>query len=382
MDRDLNTALHLFALSAVNGNAPGWIQLTPNLTSFSTKDGRGPFTIKSAADVIRTSLQGGPIGIDYDHATDLAAKAGISAPAAGWIEEIAEHGPGNEPGLWGRVEWTTTGAQRVGGKEYRYISPVLLSSKDGTLVAIGRAALTNDPALVMKGLFSIQEMDDVNRKALCDALGLAGTASDSDVLAAVKNGSADTKKKLASALGIPESASDDDLMSAVKKVGAQASTLANVGRVLKAAGLSGDTLDETTTTALCARLSTAPDAQGAAAKAQTLQTQVDDLQKQLASLNMAFAGSTATKEVEAAIAAGKLTPAQKDWAVDYCARDPDGFKKFVGNQPVILKDGRVVEGAPPGPETLTADEKTICAKMGLKEEDFKRTRATMQKESA
>ena len=375
---DRQTARNLFSLVAVNGNAPDWVQLTPNLASFSTKDGRGPFTIKSATDVIRTSLQGGAIGIDYDHATDLAAKAGISAPAAGWIEEIAEHGPNNEPGLWGRVKWTPKGGEAVAHGEYRYISPVLLSKKDGELIAIGRAALTNDPALVMKGLFSIQEMDDVNRKALCDALGIPATSSDDDITGAIKKGSAPVKAKLASALGIPESASDDDLMAAVKKVGVQASTLANVSRVLQAAGLSGDALDETTTIALCTKLKGSIADGGKSAE---LQTQVDDLQKQLASLNARLAGNDATTEVEKAISAGKLAPAQKDWAIDYCTRDADGFKKFVAGAPVIVQNGRTVDHAVPEGE-LTPAEKDLCSTMRIKEEDFKKTKSAMRREAA
>ncbi|MGH6887978.1 MAG: phage protease [Rhizomicrobium sp.] len=377
MDRSLATSRSLFALGAT-GTAPEWVQLTPSLATFSTRDGRGPFTIRNAADVIRTSLQSGPIGIDYDHATDLAAKAGISAPAAGWIEEIAQHGPNNEPGLWGRVKWTPKGGQAVGEGEYRYISPVLLSNKQNDLIAIGRAALTNDPALVMKGLFSVQEMDEVNRQSLCDALGIPGTSSDDDITSAIKKGDAGAKKKLASALGVPETATDDDLMAAVKKVGVQAT---NMSRILEAAGLAANAaLDEATTVALCAKLKGTAASPGAN-KATELQGQVDELQKQLASLNARLAGNDAKTEVEAAIAGGKLAPAQKEWAVDYCSRDPAGFKSFIGTAPKIVAAGALASHAVPE-GGLTPAEQQLCAALGVSEDKFKAERTLMTRAAA
>lgn len=381
MNRDHNTALHLFSLDASNG-APQWIQLTPSLTSFSTRDGRGPFTIKSAANVIRASLLNGTsIRIDYNHAIDLAAKAGFPSPAAGWIEEIAEHGPNNEAGFWGRVKWTPAGARSIADGEYRYISPVLLSSKkDDELIAIGGAALTNDPALVMTGLFFNQETP-VNRKALCDALGLPATSDDNAITAAIQKSGSDVKTKLASALGVPANGSDEDLMSAAKRVAAQASTLANVSRVLQAAGLSGELLDEPITAALCAKLKGSAAAPGGE-RASELQTQVDNLQKQLASLTSQFAGNTAAKEVEAAIAAGKLQPAQKDWAVDYCTREPDGFRKFIAAAPTIVSGGRMINEAAPGADGLTDAEAKLCSTLGIKPEDYKVTRAAHRTQTA
>ena len=283
MDKRLLMSTLLFTLATANGVAPEWIQLTPSTTEFATRDGRGPFKIVSVEALIKASMSNGPIGIDYNHATDVVmeSKSGAPTPAAGWIEELLAHGPANEAGLWGRVKWTPKGSQAVAEGEYRYISPVLLSNKQNELVAIGRAALTNDPALVMKGLFSIQEMaQPMNRNQLCDMLGMPHNSSDNDLhQAATKKTGAD-RKKLFDNLGLPETATDDDVMSAVRKTGVQPSTLANIERVLQAAGLSGVTLDDTATVALCAKLQATTTSGNAGA----LQTQVDDLQKELASV--------------------------------------------------------------------------------------------------
>jgi phage I-like protein len=383
MDRN-DIARVIFTLAVANGAAPEWIQLTPTTTTFSSQDGRGPYAVKDSQAIIRASLLKGSIRLDYNHAVDLAAKAGFPSPAAGWITAIADHGPNNEPGLWGRVDWTPAGGKSVADKEYRYISPVLFTRKadgkdTGELVMIGGATLTNDPALVMQGLFhTTQETIDVNRKQLCAHLGLAESATDQQITDAIGKSGPDGKKKLASALGLPEGATDENLYAAVKKVGAQAT---NMARVLAAAGLDANAeLDETTTVALCTKLKGSAAAPGA--EAQTLQKQVDDLQKQLASLTQRHAAGDATAKVEAAIKAGKIVPAQKDWAIGYCTRDPQDFDKFVGNQPTILQDGRVVHGTPSGDGALTADEKHVCSLMGVKEEDFAKTRATLRRENA
>lgn len=377
MDR-LDVSHHLFAIAVANGTAPDWIQLTPNTETFSTRDGRGPFTIKDAASVIALSMQGGHVGIDYDHATDFVmnAKSGASAPAAGWIEELCAHGPNNEPGIWGRVKWTPRGNQAIADGDYRYVSPVLLSNKAGDLVAIGRAALTNDPALVMKSLFSQQEnVAPMNRTQLCSMLGVPQNASDSDIAAAAKKHP--NRKQLTGALGLDDTATDDDVMAAVKKVGPQASTLAAVERILEAAGLKGHELNDATTTALCAKLKQPVAASGTP----DLQAKFDALQMEFASMCSRLNGRDAETTVTALIAAGKLQPAQKDWATDYCSRDPEGFAKFASNAPVIVGTGRITQDTP-GEDGLTATEKAICAQTGVSHEDFKKTRATMKKEAA
>lgn len=43
--------------------------------------------------------------------------------------------------------------------------------------------------------------------------------------------------------------------------------------------------------------------------------------------------------VETAIASGKVTPALKPWAMEYCARDVAGFEAFVATVPAILIPG-------------------------------------------
>ena len=89
-------------------------------------------------------------------------------------------------------------------------------------------------------------------------------------------------------------------------------------------------------------------------------------------------GRTAQQEVDAAVAAGKLTPAQKEWAIGYCTRDADGFRKFIGSAPVIVSGDRLTpEQAAAG--ALTETEKALCTTLGITEDQFKATKAAEDK---
>jgi hypothetical protein len=123
-----------------------WIELIP-AGRFSAVDGRGPFKNDAPERVIAASIGKMPAAglvVDYEHATDLAAPAGLPAPAAGWIKQFKVAGGA----IFARVEWTADAAEMLRGKLYRYISPVFEHGNDGRIERILRAALTNNPALI------------------------------------------------------------------------------------------------------------------------------------------------------------------------------------------------------------------------------------------
>lgn len=88
--------------------------------------------------------------VDMDHAMDRHKEA--EAPAAGWIEELAAR----DDGIWARIAWTPTGKAKITGREYRFISPVVMVTKAGEVMAVKRAGLTNAPAIAMKVLCSVE----------------------------------------------------------------------------------------------------------------------------------------------------------------------------------------------------------------------------------
>ncbi len=91
--------------------------------------------------------------IDYEHASEFVEAAqGQPIPASGWIKSIDDEPDANGI-LWGTAEFTPRAAAMIESKEYRYISPVIDygardkhsgESQGPTLVS---AALTNRPFL-------------------------------------------------------------------------------------------------------------------------------------------------------------------------------------------------------------------------------------------
>jgi len=80
------------------------------------------------------------IPIDYEHQT----LKDMQAPAAGWIKDIFLR----SDGIYGAVDWTERAAEYLKNREYRYLSPVVLTQgKERRVVALHSAALTNTPAI-------------------------------------------------------------------------------------------------------------------------------------------------------------------------------------------------------------------------------------------
>ena len=81
----------------------------------------------------------------------------------------------------------------------------------------------------------------------------------------------------------------------------------------------------------------------------------------------------AAHTVEDAIRAGKIVPAQRDWAIAYCAADARGFASFAAKQPSILGADSGLGGEPPidrRRELLNQAEAVICSQLGLKHSEF------------
>lgn len=164
---------------AADGVPPEWLHLVPAGT-FKGQDGRGPYTLANAAAVITASMAGGPLVLDENHATDHALKSGISAPAMGWVTELQAR----DDGLWGRVEWTPAGVEMMTGRAYRGVSPVIATTKDGRILQVLRAALTNAPNLPQLTALHTQGTS-MDLTKVREALGLPADADEAAVLAAI-----------------------------------------------------------------------------------------------------------------------------------------------------------------------------------------------------
>ncbi|WP_321334891.1 phage protease [Breoghania sp.] len=327
MKRTATTILNIELAAIQTGQAPEWVELFPAGPDIAARDGRR-FTLPDPAAVIAAFHENkGPLAIDYEHAQAHRAPKGEEAPAAGWIADMEIR----DGAVWGKVEWTERAADMVAAREYRFLSPEFLHDKAGRVHAIVGAGLVNRPAFVMTALSRQEDTDHPTPKetkmdltALCRTLGLDTGASLDQILAAVDRLKEDKTTALAAA-------EKPDLERFVPRADYDAQK----------------TKAEEATTAL------------AAFKAD--QTKAD-----------------ADAAIEAAVKAGKIAPASRDHYRALCARDGglDDFKKLVGTLPVIGDPSDLGEQQPGDKSAaLTEGQRSICAAMGVSEEDYAKSLA-------
>lgn len=164
-------------------DAPEWIQLTPRGPRLPGIDGRAWIMPDPAAVIAACrATRGGSVEIpvDFEHATHVKGEKGERADAIGWVRELEER----DGALWGRVEWRDVGRDAVASRAYRFVSPTFHFAP-GTR-AVSRfisVGLTNVPNFSMPALNSEQEttMDPDVLKAL----GLAPDAGPAAAVSAI-----------------------------------------------------------------------------------------------------------------------------------------------------------------------------------------------------
>lgn len=321
------------AINATAGTAPEWIEILPAGPEIKGRDGRA-WRMGDAQRVVDASAANGAIHIDYEHASETRAPKGGEAPAAGWIEAMEVRAGA----VWARVAWTPRAASMVANREYRFVSPVFYFDTETSEVAsIVSVALTNRPNLDMTALNRADDdaqpqpkerriMTPEQHKALCRKLGLADEASADAIMGAVA-ALQDDKAKAVNAAAMPPldkfvPRADHD------KVVAERDTALNT----------------------------------------------------IATDKKARDDAEITAAVDAAVAAGKIAPATKDYHLASCRAEGglDRFKAFVAATPAITAPSGLDKkspGATGEAGDLTADEKALCTRMGLTEDAFKKARA-------
>lgn len=359
------------AIALPEGKAPEWIKLFPYGT-YRGRDGRGPYTLSGpdhAARVIAATAAyqaGADLAGDYEHQTQRSVINGKPAPAAAWVKQLEAR----EDGLYARVDWTAPAAAAIETKEYRYVSPTWFGDgpdNTGNVVRVAGFGLTNNPNFTLPAIASQQ--GDLMDPELLKLLGLPATASQADILAAVQklmNGHTSVCKLL----GIPETTTPDQVATAAQ---AAMTPLATALKVEPNAGLPA-----------MASAVQAVVAQSVAAGQVDLTKYVPmavhaEVAGQLAELQKRSVKTEADRAVEAAMAEGKVSPAQKAWAAEYASQNLPAFKAYVAAAPVIVtpatasQQGQVPGGAPPAngqQGKLSADDLAIANQMGLSPEEY------------
>jgi phage I-like protein len=315
------------ALSAMSadGAVPDWIHLLP-AGLVTTQDGRGPYKVPSIPALAEALNAGGKLALDECHSTDLAAPSGAPAPARGWMTEFEAR----EDGLWALVKWTAQGRALMEDEAYNGISPVIVHTKDNTVVGLLRASLTNAPNL--RGLTALHSQDNQEDTSM------------------------DWKAKLMGLLGLPEDADDAAIEAALEKK-------------LAAPAAHAQQQDITEHPAFKA-----------------LQSELTEVTTQLNAQTESTARDKATAFVDAAIAEGRVgvKPARDEY-VQMHMEDPARAEKLIGAMP-ILKGGTALQSeiAPSTDESgLDAEDRRIMALMGVDEEEYKASRdgAAQKKEA-
>jgi phage I-like protein len=311
------------------GAPPEWVHLVP-AGSFTGQDGRGPYRLADPEAVIQASMAAGKLPIDENHATDLAMKTGQPSPARGWIVGMEMR----QDGLWGRVEWTATGAQLMGEQAYRGISPVFEHDKDGVILRVLRAAVTNTPNLPQLAKLNSEQ----------------GPSMD--------------LSKLRAALGLPETADEDAILATVTAHATAVATHgAQIAAIAQAAGLDARLPAGEVAVALQTQ-----------SAAQVKPETVVALQTELATLKADRAREKAAAFVDGAITGGKpINPTRDFWIARHIA-NPAETEATINALPSIHASGGttvVRHDAQDGdPDGLDDTERMTCQRMGLDPKKF------------
>lgn len=278
--------------------------------------------------------------VDYEHQT----LKGCEAPAAGWVKELKlEDGQ-----IKAVVEWTERGAEYLKNREYRYLSPVVSVRKsDNKAMGLHSLALTNTPAI--EGMTPIVNSENFEGG----------------------NNNMDLIKKLAELLGLGEDATEEQVMEALKACIAENKSLKE--------GQKPDDEAVVANKAVCELLGLEAGAPAADVSAKIMELKSGNIGgvnvvEELKALKQQNAERDADAAVTLALKAGKITPAQKDWARSYALSDPKGFGSFVEKAPQIVPMGEVELEDTKALKSDTLDEATMlaCKQLGVDPEDVKK----------
>lgn len=320
MKQDRYTNIQLPLALNTEGVAPEWIMLLPVGEQVTGHDGR-TFVVDRPQLIIDAFIAGGrPIAIDYEHASEIAAREGNPAPAAGWIEEMVI----KDAAIFGRVAWTPKGGQMVRDREYRFISPALIHERQVPRVrAISSVGLVSQPNLALPALNNQTEEPVMDYSSVARALGLVDAASPEQCVAAIEKIKKDTETAL-------NKAQAPDLDKFVPRA-------------------DYDTQLEKATNA----------------------------QKRIDEIEAATKESDIQAAVDQALKDGKIAPSTKDYHVATCRQEGglDRFKEYVKTAPVIA-DVSNLDGQKADPDavvSLNSEQKQAARLLGLSADEYLET---------
>lgn len=287
------------------------------------------------------------IVIDYEHQT----LGNVQAPAGGWIKELTN----TEDAIVAKVEWTEKAAEYLKNREYRYLSPVVKVRKDtNKAIVLHSVALTNTPAI--NGMFTIANSEDIEE----DDDNFKGGTKKMDL------------KELIKLLGLEDSASEEQIIQAI-------------GELVKASkdGKEGDNADEKKNVAEEALVANSTilslldlkdnaKTEDVAAKIVALKNGNDGYAGEFLALKQRIEEKDANDAVTVALKEGKISSGQKEWAITYALKDPEGFKKFMEKAPQVVPTGKITFTDAPKTYSEGEVDLKILKNMGYADEEIKK----------
>lgn len=309
-------------LELADANGDVWLPMVP-AGIFKGDDGR-EWTNNNPDDIVaRFSAKGQKRPFDIEHSTYMLAPKGKPAPAIGWIMELK-----NDNGqVMGRVEFNKKGQHILEEEEYAYYSPTFTYDSNGFVTSVTSAGLTNEPNLDLPALNRSENQEDKTMplpKAVADALALAENATEQDAVAAI--GALKSSEQVAL-----NRASQPDLTKFVP---------IDTHKVA---------------------LNRAETAEAAVKAVQDRETE---------------------SLVDAAIAAGKVAPANKEMYLALCRSEGglEHFEKFAEGAVKIVSDKPIKTPVQQQSEKpLEEHEIAMCRKLHISEDDFLKSKLALNK---
>ncbi|MFO1351909.1 MAG: phage protease [Gammaproteobacteria bacterium] len=326
----ITARIHLIALAGQENAAPAWVELLPAGPEIQGRDGRA-FKLNDPAALIEAFKRRAiDLPIDWEHASEHRAPQGLEAPAAGWIKALEVRAGA----LWGQVEWTARAAEQILTRAYRYLSPVFLYDKASQqIVELLSAGLTNQPNLHLTALNQAQN-NEVNTMpaAILQALGLADTADEAAVLAAIQQLKAAVDTAMSAKAQAEQRAQQPPLDKFVPK--------ADYEQMAQRAAQAEQKVREIEKAQLAAQVETA---------------------------------------IQQALEAKKIAPTSVAYYKAQCVSGESlaAFQQFVAQTPAIVADSGLGDKKPPAADGKALDEtaKTVCRALGLSEDEYRKAMA-------
>lgn len=333
-------------------------------------------------------MYGNRLTIDYEHkAVDPDRRAGDGKSAGSFLLEV------RSDGLYAvDVRWTPPAFAALSNKEWLYFSPYFSAEQDsGRILELINLALTNIPATrnmtpLVAASRSYLAMEDDKDKEQAAALAEGDTPppSDDDKKTAAKKAAKQRMAKLRAALadaeeeyaslaeGDDDSAApsseedetladgedDEDKPAAASAVPAAKPTTAAASRIVAAASAATGKSDPAEIVGALTALS----------KTQRVNV---SLSKRVAELERKLLRGDVVAMVNAAVRSGKLTPAEREWALSYGMESPGKLRGYLDVTPqrAVVAGGETREprasntGA--GTVALSDVERRICENAGI-----------------